>query len=475
MVLGGQRGLNVWKWGGFCNKSNYQGVWCPRIREEQSMTTATEQKKATRAGNYFISNYPPFSFWSEGANPEVEEAYAQLAQAETPLGLYHHIPFCRKRCHFCYFRVYTDKSAADIKQYLDATLQELEMMAKKPLIQGRQPKFIYFGGGTPSYLSAKQLGELTDRMKKILPWDEAEEVAFECEPGTLNEGKLKAIKDIGVTRLSLGIENFDDHILEINGRAHRSKEVGRAYERARAEGFEQINIDLIAGMIEETEENWQRNIEKTIELSPESVTIYQMEIPYNTTIYKEMKDAGKLVAPVADWETKRRWVKEAFAALESAGYTIGSGYTAVKNPAKTKFLYRDLLWGGADLLGLGVASFSHAAGVHYQNLTEIDEYTKAISEGVMPTKRSFRTTEEQRMIREFILQMKLGKVDGDYFAQKFGVDVLNRWSGELAQLSEEKLLSVQSGQILLERDGLLCVDNILHDFFLPEHRTDRIV
>ena len=153
-------------------------------------------------------------------------------------------------------------------------------------------------------------------------------VAFECEPGTLNPGKLVAIRGLGVTRLSLGVENFDDHVLEINGRAHRSAEVFGAYERARAEGFPQINIDLIAGMVEETEENWQRNIRQTVALRPDSVTIYQMEVPYNTTIYKEMKADGRLVAPVADWETKRRWVKEAFAALEQAGYTVVSGYTA---------------------------------------------------------------------------------------------------------------------------------------------------
>ncbi|MEI7929617.1 MAG: radical SAM protein, partial [Verrucomicrobiales bacterium] len=352
-------------------------------------TTTPPEKHGTRAGNYFISNYPPFSFWSEDQAAAVEDAYSTPHVGEPPaLGLYHHIPFCRKRCHFCYFRVYTDKNADQIKHYLDCTIRELEMMARKPLIAGRKPHFIYFGGGTPSYLSSAQLVDLTDRMKALLPWDAAEEVAFECEPGTLNPGKLTAIKDIGVTRLSLGIENFDDHILEINGRAHRTKEVYRAYERARAENFDQINIDLIAGMLEETEENWQINIAKTLELAPDSVTIYQMEVPYNTGIYKDMKASGSLVAPIADWETKRRWVKEAFAELEANGYTISSGYTAVKNPQRTKFIYRDSLWGGADLLGLGVASFSHAKGVHYQNLTEIDDYDAAISAERMPIKRA---------------------------------------------------------------------------------------
>ena len=130
-------------------------------------------------------------------------------------------------------------------------------------------------------------------MKALLPWDEVEEVTFECEPGTLTDHKLKAIRELGVTRLSLGVENFSDHILEINGRAHGSKEIWRAYGCARELGFPQINIDLIAGMVEETDENWRDCIRKTIDLSPDSVTIYQMEIPYNTTIYKEMKADGQ--------------------------------------------------------------------------------------------------------------------------------------------------------------------------------------
>ena len=131
-------------------------------------------------------------------------------------------------------------------------------------------------------------------MKAILSWDEAEEVTFECEPGTLTDHKLKVIREIGVTRLSLGVENFNDHVLEINGRAHRSREIRRAYHFARELDFPQINIDLIAGMVEETEENWRDCVRQAIELAPDSVTIYQMEIPYNTHIYQEMKAQGRL-------------------------------------------------------------------------------------------------------------------------------------------------------------------------------------
>ncbi|MBI5692918.1 MAG: coproporphyrinogen III oxidase family protein [Verrucomicrobia bacterium] len=437
--------------------------------------TSSPARNSTVAGNYFISNYPPFSFWSENQRGEVDAALGSTPAPETKLGLYHHIPFCRKRCHFCYFRVYTDKNAREIQTYLDATVAELRAMAARPLIRGRRPHFVYFGGGTPSYLSAKQLEDLTRELQAILPWDAAEEIAFECEPGTLNPGKLAAIRGLGVTRLSLGIENFDDHILEINGRAHRSGEVYGAYERARAEGFPQINIDLIAGMVEETEANWQRNIERTIALQPDSVTIYQMEVPYNTTIYKEMKASGRLVAPVADWQTKRRWVKEAFAALESAGYTVASGYTAVLNPQRTKFIYRDALWSGADLIGLGVASFSHAAGVHFQNLTEMEPYLAAIQAGELPLKRAFRTSPEERMIREFILQMKLGRVAFGYFQEKFGTNLRERFARQLEHLVAEGLATLSAGEVRLARDGLLCVDTLLHEFFLPQHQTTKIV
>jgi oxygen-independent coproporphyrinogen-3 oxidase len=442
---------------------------------EAPTSPAAPAKSSTLAGNYFISNYPPFSFWSEDQKFQVEQALDTPPAPGAKLGLYHHIPFCRKRCHFCYFRVYTDKNAQDIQTYLDATITELKSLAERPLFRGRKPHFVYFGGGTPSYLSAKQLHELTDKLKAVLPWDAAEEVAFEAEPGTLNPGKLTAIKNVGVTRLSLGVEHFDDHVLEINGRAHRSAEVFTAYERARAENFAQINIDLIAGMLEETEALWQRNIEQTLALRPDSVTIYQMEIPYNTTIYKEMKADGKLVAPVADWQTKRRWVKEAFAALESAGYTIASGYTAVLDPKRTQFVYRDELWTGADLIGLGVASFSHAAGVHYQNVTEIEPYLAAINAGQRPVKRAFRTTREELMIREFILQMKLGRVALGYFAEKFGVDLAQRFAAQFGHLAAEGFLTVDATQVRLTRDGLLCVDTLLHEFFLSQHRTNKIV
>lgn len=434
-----------------------------------------ETLEDTKAGNYFIANYPPFSFWNEKDLPCIDSLLNSPSPGKAPLGLYYHIPFCRKRCHFCYFRVYTDKNSSDVRRYLDATMQELERYAHSSYIAGRKPKFVYFGGGTPSYLSAQQLTELTDRMKSILSWDEAEEVTFECEPGTLTEKKVQAIKDFGVTRLSLGIENFSDHILETNGRAHRSPEVFGAFQWARDAGIENINIDLIAGMLEETDENWQDCIRRVLELSPDCVTIYQMEIPFNTTIYQSMKKEAKLTAPVADWPTKRRWVKEAFAKLEANGYTVTSTCTAVKNPQQTRFQYRDQLWGGADMVALGVASFGHLGGVHYQNVTHFEDYCTSMEEEKPVIRRALLTTEDERFIREFILQWKLGSVRPAYFLEKFGVDVEERYRPVLEDWQRQGILEKKADRWVLSRDALLRVDSLLHQFFLPQHRDAKYV
>jgi oxygen-independent coproporphyrinogen-3 oxidase len=426
----------------------------------------------TDVGSYFVANYPPFSVWNAAAvTADARPALASPPVPGVPLGVYLHIPFCRKRCHFCYFRVYTDRNAREVESYLDALAREWELYAPMPALAGRAIDFVYFGGGTPSFLSTTQLARLVQRLTDATPWTGAEEITFECEPGTLTEAKLAAIKDMGVTRLSLGVENFDDRILELNGRAHRSPEIGRSYAFARSLGFPQINIDLIAGMLGETEENWRACIDRTLALDPDSVTIYQMELPYNTTISSDLlKGTNQFAESVASWATKRRWVADAFASLERAGYHIGSAYTAVKNPGTTKFVYRDRLWQGADLVGLGVASFGHVNGVHMQNMDTWEKYAAGIERDEIPLGRAYRPTAEERLIREFVLQLKRGSLTPDYFSAKYGVDVLERFDEGIQSLASAGYLAqADRTAIALTREGLLRVDVLLPRFFLPQH------
>jgi oxygen-independent coproporphyrinogen-3 oxidase len=430
----------------------------------------------TDVGSYFVANYPPFSVWSaEAVETHALTALNRAPKPDVPLGLYLHIPFCRKRCHFCYFRVYTDKNSQDVVRYLDVLANEWELYAATPAIAGRPLNFVYFGGGTPSFLSTTQLKGLVDRLKAVTPWDQVEEVTFECEPGTLTESKLAVIRDIGVTRLSLGVENFDDRVLELNGRAHRSAEIERAYRFARSLEFPQINIDLIAGMLGETEDNWHACVQRTLELEPDSVTVYQMELPFNTTISKDLlKGSGQFAEPVANWSTKRRWVAEAFEAMERAGYHVGSAYTAVKDPSKTRFLYRDRLWQGADMAALGVASFGHVNGVHMQNVDTWETYCETIDRHRLPLSRAYEPTAEEQLIRELVLQLKLGHINPAYFSEKYGVSILERFGDAFSSLKADGYVStLKDDAVVLTRDALLRVDVLLPRFFLPEHAGIR--
>ncbi len=433
---------------------------------------ATDTTESTEVGSYFISNYPPFSQWTREAVTEAFDALAREPDPAVPLGLYMHIPFCRKRCRFCYFRVYTQQNAKTIENYVQALEREFELVSGQPGVKGRELRFAYFGGGTPSYLSSKQLLSLRDRLIEHLSWDTAEEVTFECEPGTLSLEKVQTLKEIGITRVSLGVENFNDSILEENGRAHLSPEVLQAYEWIQNVGFPQVNIDLIAGMIGETDENWHRCLEKAAEMDPDNITIYQMELPFNTLISKEMKESG-IESPIADWATKRRWVSEAIDFLAGRGYQVSSGNEFVKNLETDRFVYRDNLWRGADLLATGVSSFGHFQGVHYQNYDQMEDYIAVVNEGRLPINRAMTPSVHQTLIREFILQMKEGRVSAEPFRQKFGVDILEEFREPLKNQQAAGYLNVEGDEIRLTRKGLLQVDSLLPEYFEEQHRAVR--
>jgi oxygen-independent coproporphyrinogen-3 oxidase len=435
-------------------------------------TTTDSPGIKTEVGNYFISNYPPFSQWKPEYLGDAIEALEQPPRTNDALGLYFHIPFCRKRCKFCYFKVYTDKNASQIEVYLDALIKENEIYSRKPALQGRQLKFAYFGGGTPSYISEKQLDRLVEGLNRHVSWENAEEVTFECEPGTLRKSKLATLKEIGVTRLSLGIEHFDDRILEANGRAHLSPEIYQAYEWAREVDFPQINVDLIAGMIGDSDDRWRDTVRKAVELEPDSVTIYQMELPYNTPISQEMIKMG-FDSPIADWPTKRHWLDYAFQEFEKRGYQVASAYTLATTKKPCRFIYTDALWHGGDMIGLGVSSFSHFGGVHFQNAHSFEDYVNLLDADQLPLLRALGLTPKQMLIREMVLQLKTGAIDTQYFRSKFGADVWQEFLPVYERLERNGFLEPGNGIIELTRRGLLQVDSFLPEFFEPELRPVR--
>ena len=431
----------------------------------------TDRATESDLGNVFVSNYPPYSRWNPDQVPALHEVLRSAPGSDpSPLGLYLHIPFCRKRCKFCYFRVYTDKNSKEVARYLDGLAREIELYAAQPALAGRPLHFVYFGGGTPSFISPKQLRGLVERMKDAFSWSEVDEVAFECEPGTLTEAKVRAIKDIGVTRLSLGLENMNDAILRENGRAHTTKEIHRCMPWIREAGFQQVNVDLIAGMLGETWELWRDTVQQTIALDPDSITVYQMELPYNTVYAKKILGSDPDAPLFASWQTRRDWHAYAFEEFAKAGFEPSSAYTVKKRGRGARFTYRDALWRGADMIASGVSSFGHMEGVHYQNTSSWDTYLGALEAGSLPVDRALRTSPKERLIRETILQLKLGHLDPAYFRTKFGVELTDEFGSALTKLERDSMVTVYGDNIRLTPQGLLQVDSLLPEFYEPVNR-----
>ncbi len=438
----------------------------------------SEERRDADLGNVFISNYPPYSRWNSEQTAALHRVLASGgpgADSNTgeaaALGLYLHIPFCRKRCKFCYFRVYTDKNSREVGRYLDGLAREVELYAAQPAVAGRPLRFVYFGGGTPSFLSPKQLRGLVARLESALRWNRVEEVAFECEPGTLTAAKVEAIRKIGVTRLSLGIENLNDEILRENGRAHTTREIRAVMPWVREAAFPQVNMDLIAGMVGETWPLWRRTVQETIDLDPDSITVYQMELPFNTVYARDVLDDGREAPAFADWETRREWHAYAFEQFAAAGYEPSSAYTVKKPGRGIRFLYRDALWRGTDMLGCGVSSFGYLQGVHYQNSASWDTYLEAVERKNFPIDRALETTLRERLIRETILQLKLGRLDPGYFREKFGVELTDEFAPALSKLQRENMMTLDGDGIRLTPEGLLRVDSLLPEFYEPENRN----
>jgi len=274
----------------------------------------------------------------------------------------------------------------------------------------------------------------------------------------------------------LGIENWNDDILRDNGRAHLTPEINRCLPWIRERGFDQLNVDLIAGMVGETWENWRDTVQRTVDIDPDSVTIYQMELPFNTVYSQGILEGGS--SPVADWQTKRDWNDHAIEQLSAAGYEISSAYTMVKkrsgdSAGKSRFAYRDSLWHGADLLGTGIASFGHLSGVHFQNVSGWKPYLEALEAGELALGRAYTTSVEERLTRELILQMKLGRLGTGYFRDKFGVDVLDRWRPVFTDLERRQMLQIDGDHIQLSRRGLLQVDSLLPGFYDQRFQNAR--
>jgi oxygen-independent coproporphyrinogen-3 oxidase len=424
-------------------------------------------------GSYFVATYPPFSCWTPGATPAFRDALERPpgSPARRDLGLYVHLPFCVERCSYCYYLTH-DNRFGDVGAYLDALIGEWTEYRRRPALAGRVIDFVYFGGGTPSVLPLARLRTLVDALRRIASWGAAREVTFECAPRSVTADKMTFLRDAGVTRLSIGVQAMDDRVLEANGRVHAVQDVERAWNLITRAGFNIRNVDLIVGLVRETEESFIRSLDRVMALGPESVTVYQLEMPFNTRLYRSLPSMDASDQP-ADWETKHARLARAFRRLESAGYRVRSAYTAVRDPDRQPFVYQEEQYRGADLLGLGVSAFSYVDGIGQQNLATLDGYLAARRRGDFPVWRACVLTDEERLIREFVLQLKLGSIDRDYFIGKFHCDVLEKFGAPLDEGLRRGWFDVRPTGVTVTVEGLVRIDRLLPAFYRPEHQGIR--
>ena len=439
------------------------------VNNQPASQSVCESPEPTE-GNLFVSAYPPFSCWKAECVADVDRALqtAPPDKHEVPLGLYVHIPFCLQRCEFCYYRSFADPASDTIDSYLEALLNEIRIYSELPRLAERPLTFAYFGGGTPSILSVAQLQRLFHGIEAAFPWTDIQEVTFECSPQTATRERLETLRQAGVTRISMGIQQMNDEVLRQSGRVHLVEDVRRAYGEIRRCGFDVVNVDLMVGLVGETEESFRNSLQEVISMNPDSITFYQLEIPPNTPLFRALHKQ-EVAVPVG-WDVKRARLAEAFTALEAEGYSLRSAYAAVRDSTKHRFLYQELQYRGADLIGSGLASFSYVAGTHYQNVASLREYHERLASGRLPYHRGYILSAEDQAVREFILQLKLGQVATESFQHKFGMDIAEQFADPLQRFSEAGWLVVDERGVTLTRQGLLRVDRMLPEFYPTRHK-----
>jgi oxygen-independent coproporphyrinogen-3 oxidase len=428
----------------------------------------TERPGELLAGHHFVAHYPPLHSWSIAQRSAVDAALERPFEGR-PLGLHVHVPFCRRRCHYCSFRVNARSTPEEMELYLTRLMREFLLYQERPAIRGRRFSTVHIGGGTIAYPSEAQITRLFTGLRAADDWEEVVECTCEVEPGTVSPGKFRLLSDLGVTRLSLSFQTLDDDVLERVGRGLKAADCIDAYEQARAAGFDQINVDLLAGLPGQTDASWNETVERIIALAPECVTVYQLEFTRPATIRAALDAAAG--APLPDWPTKVSWTGAAFERLEAAGYTIASGCTALREPARWRFAHSaGSLWRGGDLLALGQSATGFIDGVNYQNVLTFEGYTRQLAAHRLPIHRAYELTEDEQFRREVILLLKTGSLNTAYFQQKFGRSLAREYARPLGELIQRGYLLPEDDGYRLTREALLIVDWLLPAFYAPEHQ-----
>ena len=371
-----------------------------------------------------------------------------------PLGIYLHVPFCEAICNYCNFN--RELFRDDLKQrYLAALAREIESAG-----DGGRADSVFFGGGTPSVLDPADVRTLIARCASSFALDPAAEITLEANPETASRPRLEGYRAAGVNRLSLGVQSFRDPELRRLGRVHTASRAIEAFEAARAAGFDDVSVDLMVWLPEQTPEHWGETLDVLLRLDPGHVSFYLLELYPNAPLREDMARGGWTQAPD---DVAAEMYDAALDRLEAAGYR----QYEISNAARPGRRCRHNLkyWSDGAWVGFGCGAHSTRDGRRWRNVSETVSYVERVAGGASPVAHERLLSTGERATDALFLGLRLTEgVDVPAVEQRYGVRVRERWGGELARCVEAGLLEDDRERLRLTRKGRLLASEVMQVF-----------
>lgn len=417
------------------------------------MTTSGEILKKVRRN---IHTYP-FKYTKQTE----EEFFAKEKAA-----IYIHIPFCSTKCHFCEYTVYVKKDDNVIQSYVDDVCREIRAFPKIPVFPQYSIDAIYFGGGTPGLLTGNQIEQLIKACAETFELVPDCEICVEFDPKAVTKEKLEQIKAAGVSRVSVGVQVFNEELLQKVNRPHNMEDIFRAFSHVNEVGFPNVNVDLIYPLPGLTIDIWKDSVDKALEFNTACVTIYGLEVWPNTA-YHNWYSKGKLSLPDAGEEVEM--YEYAVGELSKRGY-IARSNSGFYNPSMTKEYCRflDYYWRTWPMIGFGVSSKSVVGSHLWTNVKPLDKYSEMVNENKVPMDFGTKITKPQEMRRVMIRGLKMTEVDKGYFYSRFGVEMEDVFKDEIESLVEDGLLINDASKVKLTLKGQIYGTNVYERFYTED-------
>jgi oxygen-independent coproporphyrinogen-3 oxidase len=376
------------------------------------------------------------------------------------LGLYIHVPFCSAICNYCNFnRGLFD--AALKAQYVRALREEIRRAS-----DGAPADTIYFGGGTPSLLEPIEIRGLIEACRGAFALDPDAEITLEANPETVSAERLDGFRAAGVNRLSYGVQSFRDEELVRLSRLHSAARARDAFALARAAGFDNISLDLMMWLPQQSVADWLESVDALIALGPEHASLYLLEIYPNAPLRDEMARGRWSVAPDED---AAEMYLEAMARLDAAGYEQYE-ISNVARPGRES-RHNMKYWTDQEWLGFGCGAHSTRGGVRWKNVSSTEDYIGAVASGTPLITEERRLAADERLEEALFMELRLAKgIDVQRMLNRYGVDLWARFGRDLQLFLEQGLLVYDGARLRLSRRGMLLANEVMTVFVSPTVR-----